>query len=245
MFGKKCKALAMVVAVTGIVVANGVWPEREVSADAMRRTDQAYVIRIEHTYVTHDGVSAYRRGGFSLGTALAPNIILTHNHFHKPPEPVQDETLTFLDPTRAALSLPVEGLPFVAIDGGTALIYLPDTVTLPSTPLGDRSTIDHLAAGDRLTVCYWDDDGERVAQQDFEIIRIEDGVATLADPHRIINPGDSGGGAFFEGRLVGNTWAMHADSQGNPTGTFDVALLPAQVQGLLEMTGNETGNGAQ
>jgi hypothetical protein len=235
----------MVVAVTGIVVGSGVWPEREVSADAMRRIDQAYVIRIEHTYVTHDGVSAYRRGGFSLGTAVAPNIILIHNHFHKPPEPVQDETLTFLDPTRAALSLPVEGLPFIAIDGGTALIYLPDTVALLVAPLGDRSTIEHLAIGDRLTVCYWDDDWERVAQQDFEIIRIEDGVATLADPARIINPGDSGGGAFFEGRLVGNTWAIHADSRGNPTGAFDVALLPAQVQGVLETTEPVTGNGAQ
>jgi len=236
MFGKKCKALAMVVAVTGIVVANGVWPEREVSADAVSRIDQAYVIQIEHTYVTHDGVSAYRRGGFSLGTALAPNIILTHNHFHKPPEPVQDETLTFLDPTRAALSLPVEGLPFVAIDGGTALIYLPGTVALPGAPISNRSTVEHLAIGDRLTVCYWDDDGERLAQQDFAIIRIEGGVATLADPDRIINPGDSGGGAFFEGRLVGNTWAMHADSDGHPTGAFDVALLPAQVQDVLETT---------
>jgi len=232
-------AAAVSLSVTGLALARKANPTEQAQACA------SSVIRIEHTYVTHDGISAYRRGGFSLGTAVAPNIILTHNHFHKPPEPVQDETLTFLDLTRAALSLPVEGLPFVAIDGGTALIYLPDTVTLPGAPLGDRSTIDHLAAGDRLTVCYWDDDGGRVVQQDFEIIRIEDGAATLADPDRIINPGDSGGGAFFEGRLVGNTWAMHADSKGNPTGTFDVALLPAQVQGMLEMTENEVGNGTQ
>jgi hypothetical protein len=203
------------------------------------------IIRIEHTYIRYDGLSAYRGWGYSEGTTVAPNIILTHNHFHKADESLQNEALAFLDPASAALSLPFEDLPFVAIDGGTALIYLPNTVSLPVAPIGDRSTIDHLAAGDRLTVCYWDDARERLAQQGFEIVQIKDGVATLADPDRVINPGDSGGGVFFEGRLVGNTWAMRADSHGNPTGTFDVALLPAQVQGMLEMTETTTSNGAQ
>jgi len=223
-------AAAVSLSMTGLSLAREANPTEHAQACA------SSVIRIEHTFITDDGVSAYRRGGDSLGTAVAPNIILTHNHFHKPPEPLQDETLTFVVPASAALSLPVEGLPFVAIDGGTALIYLPGTVALPGAPISNRSTVEHLAIGDRLTVCYWDDDGERLAQQDFAIIRIEGGVATLADPDRIINPGDSGGGAFFEGRLVGNTWAMHADSDGHPTGAFDVALLPAQVQDVLETT---------
>ena len=54
-------------------------------------------------------------------------------------------------------------------------------------------------------------------------------MATLADPVRIINPGDSGGGVFFNGQLIGNTWSYNADVNGNPLGSFNVALVPAQV----------------
>ena len=198
------------------------------------------VMRIEHTYLRQDGDSTYHGSQFSLGTAIAPNIILTHNHFYKTTEPFQDEALTLFDAAGVNRPMPVP----IAVDEGATLIYLPHTVSLPMTPTSDRSTLEHLSAGDRLTVCYWDDARNRLAQQDFKIVRIKDGVATLADPGRVINPGDSGGGAFFEGRLVGNTWARQTDPDGNPLGAFDVALLSAQTQGLLAATGLQIDNAA-
>jgi len=56
----------------------------------------------------------------------------------------------------------------------------------------------------------------------------------LSDPNRVINVGDSGGGVYFEGQLVGNTWSIHCDTGGNPVGYFDVALLPSQVADLIQ-----------
>jgi hypothetical protein len=117
----------------------------------------------------------------------------------------------------------------IAIDKGTLLLQLPDAVNLTVQPLGGKSTIKRLTAGDWLTVNYWDDANRRLATKDFRLIKTANGIATLADPERVINVGDSGGGAFFNGQLIGNTWSYNCDANGNSLGSFNVALVPAQV----------------
>jgi hypothetical protein len=81
-------------------------------------------------------------------------------------------------------------------------------------------------------VSYWDDELSQLVQDDFTIAEIREGVATLLDPERRINTGDSGGGAFFEGHLVGNVWSINTLADGVPAGSFRVALLPSYLVGL-------------
>ena len=64
---------------------------------------------------------------------------------------------------------------------------------------------------------------------DAGIRHFKHGLAKLADPDRLIRPGDSGGGAFFDNQLVGNTWSIDMDPAGNSLGAFNVALVPFQV----------------
>jgi hypothetical protein len=60
-------------------------------------------------------------------------------------------------------------------------------------------------------------------------------VATLVDPHLVIRTGDSGGGIYLDGKLIGNTWARYVDStDGRPLGAFNVALLPTAAMRLLQ-----------
>ena len=60
-------------------------------------------------------------------------------------------------------------------------------------------------------------------------MRIQNGVAQLADPWHVINSGDSGGGSYFNGKLVGNIWSINLDRDRQAAGSFNIALLPSQV----------------
>ena len=204
-------------------------PNTQHAAFEVVRSSSLSIVKIEHTWERQEGNLIYRTTVPSLGTVVGPNTVLTHNHFGAALGTRPNETMTFTDSAGKATHVQLADLTLIAIDAGTMLIRLPDNVTLDSLPLADSATIDRLAVGDRLTVNYWDDVTNRFVQKDFQIIRVENDTATLADPNRLINPGDSGGGAYFEGKLVGNTWSMHLDQNGNPVGSFNVALLPPQV----------------
>jgi hypothetical protein len=165
----------------------------------------------------------------SLGTVIGPHLILTHNHFGATLGTQPKETFTIRDSAGRSAHVRVADVKRIALDRGTLLLQLPDTVNLTALPLAEQAAISHLAAGDWLTVNYWDDANQRLAVKAFQLIKTANGVATLADPDRVINPGDSGGGVFFNGQLIGNTWSYNADMNGNSLGSFNVALVPAQV----------------
>jgi hypothetical protein len=190
-------------------------------------------VKIEHTWEWQEGNLIYRTTQPSLGTVVGPNVILTHNHFGQLPGAHQNESMTFRGKNGERVQVQYADLETTPVDEGTMLLRLPAGLTLPAAPLADRSVIDRLAAGNWLTVIYWDDVNSRIRQQSFQIAGIENGVVTLADPNRLINKGDSGGGVYYEGQLVGNTWSIHRDTSGNPVGYFNVALLPLQNHPLV------------
>lgn len=121
----------------------------------------------------------------------------------------------------------------LAVDAGTQIIRLPANIPLVPASLGDQAALDRLSGVDWLTVDYWDEARQRLAQGSFRIIRLERGLATLADPQCLIRPGDSGGGVYFKGRLVGNTWSIYVDAN-RPAGMFNVALLPSSAAPLWQ-----------
>ena len=86
-----------------------------------------------------------------------------------------------------------------------------------------------LAVGAWLTIAYWDNATHRIVLHDFQIIQIKGGTATLTDPDKHINRGDSGGGAFSQNQLIGNIWSSDTDGADNALGLFNVALVPPRA----------------
>jgi hypothetical protein len=191
-------------------------------------------VRIEHTWIEHKDGAPYSLTEFGLGTAVEPNVILTHNHFHLQPKARESEAFTLTTPTGQVFTVSMSDLTLRPIDAGTLIIYLPHYVSLGAAALGDQTTINQLAEGMWLQVDYWDEIDQRFVQGNFQIRRLEQGVATLADPHLVIRTGDSGGGIYVDGKLIGNTWARFVDStDGRPLGAFNIALLPTVAMRLL------------
>ncbi len=192
-------------------------------------------IRIVHTWLEHKDNVTYYKTEFGLGTAVGASTILTHNHFIFSTEPRDSETLTFTVPSGQAFTLPLSDIAAVAVDAGTQVFYLPSYVVLATAPLADKSCLDQLAAGMWLQVDYWDEATQRFVQGNFQVKRLEQGVATLADPSHVIRRGDSGGGIYLAGKLIGNTWAIYVDPDTKqPLGEFNVALLPTAAIALLQ-----------
>lgn len=218
---------------------------QSVAAGLVRGACAPGAVRIEHAYLLQTEKGLKRTYGDSLGTAATPRIVVTHNHFSHKPEPGRGETLTFVECAGKTVRVPVDRVTFVAVDAGTALIFLPEDVSLASAPVADLKAVVSLAAGSRLTVNYWDDSAGRFAQKDFEVLKVKNGVATLADPDCAINPGDSGGSVYLSSGLVANIWAIYENGQGQATGKFDVALLPAEAWRLLAETAAGAAAGAR
>ncbi len=206
------------------------------SAPAMASTDASFLatVQIEHSWDYRQGSHVYHIIYPSLGTVIGPNLILTHNHYTEAPATAMNETMAFRDSRGVVVEFRIAELQGMRIDGGTTLIRLPRAVSMVSAPVMNQVTLHRLSVGDWLTMNYWDDAASRPAQRQFQIVQIANGVAQLADPDRLINSGDSGGGAFFDGQLVGNTWSINADQIGQSLGIVNVALLPAQVFNLVQ-----------
>jgi hypothetical protein len=187
------------------------------------------IVHIVHTQTLTKDNGVFIHTSNSLGTVIGPHLILTHNHFGATLGTLPDETFTFTDSAEKGYHMRVADVKRISIDRGTLLLRLPDTVELTVLPVAHQATIGRLTAGDWLTVNYWDNAAQRLTTKDFQLITTANGLATLADPEHIINRGDSGGGVFFKGQLVGNTWSYNANVNGKPLGSFNVALVPLQV----------------
>jgi hypothetical protein len=163
---------------------------------------------------------------------VGPASVLTHNHYRPAPEDAWAEALHITPRAQAPVTTPLEQLTVAAVNAETNLVTLEggQALTASPAPVAGPETLAGLRAGDVITVVYWDDGAGALAQQDFPIVAVDAGVLTLADAGRVINPGDSGGGAFYQGELVGNTLSVALDLQRQPVGLFNVALVvPAPI----------------
>jgi hypothetical protein len=200
------------------------------TAPATAKVSMPATVKIELTWQQTTSSAIYEATAQSLGTLIGPKVILTHNHFGAPLNSLSAGRLTITDQADRSTHWSTADVQQISVDKGTTLIWLPNDVVTPSAPTADGAAVQRLSAGDWLAVNYRDDATQRLAQQDFKILRIQNGIAQLADPSRVINSGDSGGGAYFNGQLVGNTWSINLDSARRATGSFNVALLPSQVR---------------
>jgi hypothetical protein len=200
--------------------ANSIGP---VAADVTQST-----VIIRHTWKQMRSDGRYDISAKSLGTAIGPDLILTHNHFDQPLGHLPKELFTFDDAVGRTISWRPNDLQLTVSNAGTTLLRLPAGTFATHARPANGTTLKRLVVGVWLTVCYWDDRTGGLAQRKFQITHIKDGLVKLADPDRLINSGDSGGGAFLDDQLVGNTWSIDMDRADNPQGAFNVALIPAK-----------------
>jgi hypothetical protein len=186
-------------------------------------------IRILHSWKIAQGGVLHEYRDESLGTSIAPDLILTHNHYSRPQSTWLEETYVFEDVWGRSVQWQPRSLQLTIVDAETMLIRLPAGAFPDRATVADRTTVNRLAVGAWLTITYWDDATRQMLSHDFQIVQIKNGLATLADPDKHINRGDSGGGAFWQGRLIGNTKSIYADGAGNALGLINVALAPARV----------------
>jgi hypothetical protein len=174
----------------------------------------------------------------SLGTKISPNTVLTHNHF-------SDLAGTYiLDPSNPrrphGVSKATQTTQFGRsrqFGAQTRLVFSAVKYAGQIAPIASRSTIKKLQAGDSVDVVYWDDARQELAVEVFQIKDIlQNTVIVLDDPANIINSGDSGGGVFYNGELIGNTWRylQVLDGQGNLIDKdVQVQLVPAGLHQAL------------
>ena len=119
----------------------------------------------------------------------------------------------------------------------TRLVYSAVKYAGKAAPIASQRTIKGLGAGDMVDVVYWDDPRGQLAVATFQIKAIQNKtVIILHDPGNIINGGDSGGGVFYNGELVGNTWryVQSVDRAGNQVDKeVHVQIVPAELSQAL------------
>jgi hypothetical protein len=94
-----------------------------------------------------------------------------------------------------------------------------------SAQIASHRTINDLQLSDVVEIAYWDDANNRVASGQFsinDIGNLENGAISVDDPSGVLNPGDSGGGVYYKGELIGNLWSISG-------GNGHIALISQDV----------------
>lgn len=185
-----------------------------------------------------DGASVMQRS-LSLGTVVAPHVILTHNHYALPARATAEDVIVVTAATGISWLVPLSTVDCTALDGGTLLVRLPADVPLPAGVRLAAAGGPTPRPGDRLTIAYLRSESSTIQTGSFEVTQVVDGLARLTDAQHLIEPGASGGGAYRDGLLVGNTWSIDV-VDGQPIGVFTVALLPATLGPELRRIGQAT-----
>jgi RHS repeat-associated protein len=194
------------------------------NGDSQCKSDQKQIkstIRINHGYERDDGEFEHKE---SSGTVIAPQTVLTHNHFEPP---VGSPTSRSLSGSKGKASF--DKLGFTVDNRGTLLLHSTSKIINPAAKIASRSVIDNLKEGDVLSAVLFDDRTGNFFVQQFSILEFASDknarIAILNDPDNLITAGDSGGGVFFNGELVGNVWS-YAEVNDKRIGRSLIALMP-------------------
>jgi len=173
------------------------------------------------------------RGVEGLGTIIyAGDTVLTNNHYEEL-IPAIWGTYDFVEFTDYLGNVERVGRNEVTRfpqDPGTLLLWLPTVnLGLPPATLGNPDT---LSPGDWTQVVYYDDGADRMGVRMSRVRGFGEhrGVQTAIfnnhsdNPSEILSGGDSGGGLFKDGSLVGNTFYIFRTW--TFTSIFGSALLP-------------------
>jgi hypothetical protein len=159
---------------------------------------------------------------FGLGSLIRRQgeaVIITHNHWG---ELLQDRSQVEIRDAGNGLLLSLTGLEFKALvrsqDEGTLIISAPASLVAPSSKKGagagvqEAGNAQEVKPGDVVQVAYRKSGGfNQIELLEAEVTSIGTykGFSTFnlrSTSGQPVKPGDSGGGIWYNGRLVGNLW---------------------------------------
>lgn len=193
------------------------------------------LVRVEHLTTEALPDKTRDRQEECSAVVIAGRRLLTHGHYSSLGDPaLLSEVLLLTVSVKGFLTdvrLPMKNVAIAYADAGTTLLAMPGFVPLPkeAARMGDPTL---LQPGDPVTIHYWDDAGQRFAALETTITEVTGDTARVADPDKIIGPGDSGDPVFnARGELVGNVWSIVYHYSGVRLPYAQVALLPAAIRG--------------
>jgi len=162
--------------------------------------------------------------GYGIGTLIQVNgqsLLVTHNHWRKT---LEDITIVrFFDADHNLLKALI-GKEYrelvIRADSGTQVLLPPQELIDNLVPV-NLDILGQISVGENVDVVCWDKPSREKANIQHAVIEeisTYQGVPIYklrnldGDP---IQPGDSGGGVWHEGVLVGNNWMVEAISNGN------------------------------
>jgi hypothetical protein len=138
----------------------------------------------------------------SLATQINDNTILTHNHQKFPLNEYSAGNASLADGWSDTYGQELDN------KQQTRLVTFNSSLPGNSATIASQDVILSLNTDDYLDVVYWNDELGQISSISLQIVTSNDYTIVLLDPTTTINDGDSGGGAFFNGNLVGNTWRI-------------------------------------
>jgi hypothetical protein len=162
--------------------------------------------------------------GFGIGSLIQLNgeiLLVTHNHWG---ELLQDVSLVEFRNADNQMIIPILGYEFkkwiVYQDAGTIVLRLPKEYIDPSAPI-NMEAVPQVAAGETVDVVYRENP-EREKAASLRAV-VEEVITYKGLPaYRLrsldgqpIKPGDSGGGIWYKGALVGNNWVTVIEKSGS------------------------------
>jgi hypothetical protein len=196
-----------------------------------------------------------RERGFGTLITLADEpMILTHDHWDYLHELDKVQILNSGNKLLVELSTSEFTNLIRYRDRGTLIFEAPD---LPGLVPARISQTHHLSVGDRITVVHRDSSGQKrpsFLSAQVHSVDTYNGLPVIrfsSPDEEMIRQGDSGGGVWYQGQLVANTWGMYVQEQagflsaGQTTQTSIAALVPGNYLDLIAQNQETSQPGAQ
>jgi hypothetical protein len=166
-------------------------------------------------------------GGTGLGTVVqieSGTVIITHDHWRLLFEPK-----AFVEFTNSAgeLLLTMSGPEVTSLiryrDGGTIILNAPQEVVSGLQPVVAGTDIE-ISRRDTVLIVYRHSDGtDKLSVQAMTVTETKDADGTRifemrSQDGKIVTTGNSGGGVWQDGRLVGNMWSTVLEQQTDGSG---------------------------
>lgn len=158
------------------------------------------------------------RGSSGLGTLVShgeETLLISHDHWSSFNNNTIPDKVLFHD-AKGSLLLEMSGTDLLALvlfhDGGTLILKAPNKLAARTFVTADMGSFENLTPGDIVYVVHHSaEQEEQLSIVAAELLEQEmkNGVSVLSLRSlngQSIEPGDSGGGIWFNGKLAGNMW---------------------------------------
>jgi hypothetical protein len=212
----------------------------EVQDTVIRSTSESYV-QVSQTW------HLMRAEGIGTLVSLGGEVVLvTHNHWPQMVDATKPDRVRFHD-AQGELLLEIDGADFyyntLYRDNGTLVMRTPDELLDKLEPIGEVGDSQGIAPNDTVHIVRHQPGSEmRIGSLEARVRAVDqDGLHTKMTLQSVngqsIEPGDSGGGIWFNDTLVGNMWMTIREEWSHPDdpGTTTMMVTDRSVAAGLTM----------